>query len=106
MMFFFSDKCTEAKCLAAGTARCAINGNKQAVCQCKAGFAGVKCQIGKLHTFFCCQIYSKNIILLDLCKQKNCLNGGICKINANKQPYCTCNANFEGPRCETSHKKI
>lgn len=41
-----SDKCTEAKCVAAGTARCAINANKQAVCQCKTGFAGVKCQIG------------------------------------------------------------
>ena len=51
---------------------------------CNVGYSGERCEVHACHSY--------------------CLNNGVCSLNEEKKPYCQCDADHEGSRCEVALK--
>lgn len=72
------------------------------VCQCRPGYSGAQCEIGKVvEAFRFYGIYEKSISDIDDCAINPCRNGGTCidKVHGFK---CHCADGYMGDKC---HRK-
>ncbi|EGT59406.1 CBN-CRB-1 protein [Caenorhabditis brenneri] len=57
-------------------------------CECLEGFTGANCEVSNSYRSH------------PTCSDIRCQNGGVCKIDAEGEPYCDCPEGYEGPFCE------
>uniref|UniRef100_A0A8D0GVS6 Slit guidance ligand 3 n=1 Tax=Sphenodon punctatus TaxID=8508 RepID=A0A8D0GVS6_SPHPU len=74
-----TNKCLHGKCVAANFAY---------ACKCLEGYAGMYCD--------------KKNDSSNLCRNMKC-NHGQCKISENGEPYCECDPNYSGERCDAEN---